>query len=99
MEQRRPARSPLRRCEAAQHVPATADGPDPAAKDTGMTRGEKGPTMGVEEEYFLVDPGSRTVVPAGSLVLRRAADILRDRVSGELTEYQFEAKTPPCSGL
>ncbi|WP_241779783.1 carboxylate-amine ligase [Streptomyces natalensis] len=83
----------------AQHVPAMAYGPDPAAKDTGMTRGEKGPTMGVEEEYFLIDPASRTVVPAGSLVLRRAADILCDRVSGELTEYQFEAKTPPCTGL
>ncbi|MFE7287660.1 glutamate--cysteine ligase [Streptomyces noursei] len=57
------------------------------------------PTVGVEEEYFLVDPETREVVPAGSRVLRRAATALADRVSGELTEYQIQAKTPPCAGL
>ncbi|MEU9117207.1 glutamate--cysteine ligase [Streptomyces sp. NPDC048483] len=64
-----------------------------------MISGEKYPTLGVEEEYFLIDPDSRDVAPAGSRVLRRAAPVLGDQVSGELTEYQIEAKTPPCGGM
>lgn len=57
------------------------------------------PTVGVEEEYFLVDAGSGDVVAAGSTVLRHAAPVLGGLVSGELSEYQLEAKTPPCGGL
>ncbi|MGW5049899.1 carboxylate-amine ligase [Actinokineospora sp. NPDC004072] len=53
--------------------------------------------MGVEEEFFLVDPDSGCVVAAGSRVLRRARAVLGDLVSGEFTEYQVEGKTPPCS--
>ncbi|MFK0296358.1 glutamate--cysteine ligase [Streptomyces sp. NPDC090442] len=64
-----------------------------------MTSGERVPTLGVEEEYFLIDPESRDVAPAGSRVLRRAATVLPSRISGELTEYQIEAKTPPCTGM
>ncbi|PJN38440.1 glutamate--cysteine ligase [Streptomyces sp. CB02959] len=64
-----------------------------------MSSDERIPTVGVEEEYFLVDPETREVVPAGSRVLRRAETTLADQVSGELTEYQIEAKTPPCAGL
>ncbi|MEU0939661.1 glutamate--cysteine ligase [Embleya sp. NPDC005971] len=55
--------------------------------------------MGVEEEYFLVDPADGTVATGGSRVLARARGTLGDLVSGELTEYQIEAKTPPCAGL
>jgi carboxylate-amine ligase len=55
------------------------------------------PTMGVEEEYFLVDPLSRTPRPAGARVVRRAASELGDLVSGEFNQCQLEVKTPPCA--
>lgn len=54
------------------------------------------PTIGVEEEYFLVDPDSRRPQPAGSRVVARAATELGGSVSGEFTQYQIEVKTPPC---
>ncbi|MET9291018.1 glutamate--cysteine ligase [Streptomyces sp. NPDC003077] len=54
-------------------------------------------TLGVEEEFFLVDPDSGAVVAAGSRVVRRAREALGDLVSGEFTEYQVEGKTPPCA--
>ncbi|WP_161500991.1 carboxylate-amine ligase [Embleya scabrispora] len=55
------------------------------------------PTLGVEEEYFLVDAGDGAVREAGSRVLRRARIEVGDLVSGEFSEYQIEGKTPPCS--
>ncbi|MEV6985378.1 glutamate--cysteine ligase [Sphaerisporangium sp. NPDC051017] len=55
------------------------------------------PLMGVEEEYFVVDPATREVAPRGAEVVRRAADRLHDRVGLEITMYQVEAKTPPCA--
>jgi carboxylate-amine ligase len=55
------------------------------------------PTMGVEEEYFLVHPDTRTVQPAGSTVVARASSLVGELVSGEFTEYQIEGRTPPCS--
>lgn len=55
------------------------------------------PTIGVEEEYFLVDPASRFVRAAGEVVVRRAAAQVGELVSGEFTEYQLEMKTPPCT--
>ncbi|GAA2511161.1 glutamate--cysteine ligase [Streptomyces gobitricini] len=56
------------------------------------------PTVGVEEEYFLVHPGTRGVEPAGAQVVARASAMVGDLVSGEFTEYQIEGKTPPCPG-
>ncbi|MGA4797718.1 carboxylate-amine ligase [Streptomyces lavendulocolor] len=56
------------------------------------------PTVGVEEEYFLVHPGTRGVAQAGSRVLARASAMVGDLVSGEFTEYQIEGKTPACPG-
>jgi carboxylate-amine ligase len=55
------------------------------------------PTIGVEEEYLLVDPDTRTPQPAGPPVVARAAADLGGSVSGEFTQYQIEVKTPPCS--
>ncbi|MFD0689393.1 carboxylate-amine ligase [Actinomadura fibrosa] len=52
--------------------------------------------FGVEEEYFVVDPGSREVVPRAAAVVRRAAAALGDRASSELVEFLAEAKTSPC---
>jgi glutamate---cysteine ligase / carboxylate-amine ligase len=53
--------------------------------------------MGVEEEYFVIDPISRTPRPAGPRVVARAATELGDLISGEFTRYQIEIKTPPCT--
>ncbi|GII65109.1 putative glutamate--cysteine ligase 2-3 [Sphaerisporangium krabiense] len=57
------------------------------------------PLMGVEEEYFVVDPATRAAMPRGAEVVRRAGRRLHDRVSLEFTMFQMEAKTPPCAGL
>ncbi|MEU4800010.1 glutamate--cysteine ligase [Streptomyces sp. NPDC023327] len=57
------------------------------------------PTVGVEEEYFLVDASQRTVAAAAPLVLARARPALGDLVSGEASAYQVEGKTPPCRTL
>jgi carboxylate-amine ligase len=53
--------------------------------------------MGLEEEYFLVDPDSRTPQPAAPRVIARAAGDLGDSISGELMLYQIEVKTSPCA--
>jgi carboxylate-amine ligase len=58
--------------------------------------GQGAPTIGVEEEYFLVNPIRRVPEPAGARVVARAAPSLGDRVAGEFTQYQLEVKTPPC---
>ncbi|MBW5422397.1 YbdK family carboxylate-amine ligase [Streptomyces sp. BG9H] len=57
------------------------------------------PTVGVEEEYFLVDTAQRTVVAAAPRVLARAEPVLGDLVTGEASRYQVEGKTPPCATL
>jgi carboxylate-amine ligase len=55
------------------------------------------PLMGVEEEYLLVDPATRRIVPAAAEVIGRAA--AGDLVTRELTRFQIEVKTPPCGNL
>ncbi|MCF6525840.1 YbdK family carboxylate-amine ligase [Streptomyces sp. JJ36] len=57
----------------------------------------RAPTVGVEEEYFLVRADSRAVEPAAGRVVARAAAALGDVVSGEFTDYQIEVRTPPCA--
>ncbi|AZM56975.1 glutamate--cysteine ligase [Streptomyces sp. WAC 01529] len=57
------------------------------------------PTVGVEEEYFLVDAAQRTVVAAAPRVLARAEPVLGGLVTGEASRYQVEGKTPPCGTL
>jgi carboxylate-amine ligase len=54
------------------------------------------PLIGVEEEYFLVDPRTWSPRPAGAQVVAAARDTLNDRVCGEFTQYQLEVNTPPC---
>jgi carboxylate-amine ligase len=56
------------------------------------------PTIGVEEEYFLVDPETHRPQPAAAAVIAQAAQ-LGDQISGEFTRYQIEIKTPPCAGV
>src|SRR4051812_18698122 len=55
------------------------------------------PTIGVEEEFFLIDPVSRLPRPVGETVVARAADIVGESVSGEFTRFQLEMRTPPCT--
>ncbi|MFF3341175.1 glutamate--cysteine ligase [Streptomyces flavidovirens] len=55
------------------------------------------PTVGVEEEYFLIHPRTRQLEPASARVLPRASAVVGDLVSGEFTQYQIEGKTPPCT--
>ncbi|MFJ5798713.1 carboxylate-amine ligase [Streptomyces decoyicus] len=50
----------------------------------------------MEEEFFLIDPGSRAVASLGSRVVARARETVGDLVSGEFDECQVEVKTPPC---
>ncbi|MEU3370563.1 glutamate--cysteine ligase [Streptomyces sp. NPDC006660] len=54
------------------------------------------PTIGVEEEYFLIDPGTRLAVPGGPRVAARAAGAVGDLVAPEFAECQVEGRTPPC---
>jgi carboxylate-amine ligase len=52
-------------------------------------------TLGVEEEFLLVDPASRMTVPGGPEVRKLAADHLGDRVSDEYYATQIEVHTRP----
>ncbi|GAA2001987.1 carboxylate-amine ligase [Catenulispora subtropica] len=53
-------------------------------------------TLGVEEEFVLTDPASRSTVPLGPDVCKRAADRLGERVARELYASQIEAHTRPA---
>lgn len=52
-------------------------------------------TFGVEEEFVLVDPGTRVTVPRAPEVRKIAADTLDERVAPELYATQIEAHTRP----
>lgn len=54
------------------------------------------PTVGVEEEFFLVDPRTRLIVPAGPAVAARAEGEVGDRVTKEFALCQVEGRTRPC---
>ncbi|WP_078946368.1 carboxylate-amine ligase [Streptomyces sp. NRRL B-3648] len=56
-------------------------------------------TVGVEEEFLLVDPVSRAVSPQGPQVAAAAAGELGHRVGTELTRYQVEGRTDPHTCL
>jgi carboxylate-amine ligase len=50
----------------------------------------------VEEEFLVVDPATRSVVPRAEAVLDHARPALGGRVSGEITKFQLETRTQPC---
>ncbi|MEU1408242.1 glutamate--cysteine ligase [Streptomyces sp. NPDC005728] len=57
-------------------------------------------TVGVEEEYLLVDPLTREVSPQGHKVVAQASSLgLGDRVGPELTCYQVEARSEPHTAM
>jgi carboxylate-amine ligase len=57
------------------------------------------PRFGVEEEFLVVDPVSRNVMPGAGAVISRAKARLGDRVSGELTHLQVETRTDACTSV
>jgi glutamate---cysteine ligase / carboxylate-amine ligase len=57
-------------------------------------------TLGVEEEYQIIDPETRALYPGAEGVLKRAKQTLgEDRVVPELRASQVEALTPICRSL
>ena len=56
-------------------------------------------TLGVEEEYQIIDPGTRGLSPAGEAVLERAQQSLGEQAAPELRTSQVEVMTPVCSTL
>ncbi|WP_425855316.1 carboxylate-amine ligase [Micromonospora sp. DT46] len=58
-----------------------------------------GPRLGVEEEFLLVDPVSRGVVPGAGAVVDRAVARLGSRVSGEITTLHVETRTDPTASV
>ena len=57
-------------------------------------------TLGVEEEYQIIDPETRALCPRAGDVLRRARQALgEDRVVPELRASQLEVLTPVCRTL
>ncbi|QLE76341.1 YbdK family carboxylate-amine ligase [Streptomyces rectiverticillatus] len=57
------------------------------------------PTVGVEEEYFLVEPVTRTLRPAVCAVRADVSPTLGDRVAAEIMLCQIEARTDPVTAL
>jgi glutamate---cysteine ligase / carboxylate-amine ligase len=68
----------------------------PSAKRGHTTAVAAPPTIGVEEEYFLVDPNTRAPTSAADRVIGRAQSVLGDAVAGEFTAFQIEVRTRPC---
>src|SRR5690349_11304915 len=58
---------------------------------------ERTPTLGVEEEFLLLDPARGWPVPAGPAVLRLFAD--RPGLQPELMRFQLETTTAVCGRL
>ncbi len=60
------------------------------------------PTVGLEEEHFVVDPTTRQPVPRGPQVVDAAAAQLGEGICCEFSRSQIELRTRPCvdaSGL
>ncbi len=65
-----------------------------------MSEREEGYTLGVEEEYQIVDPKTRELRARGGRVLRRARQVLgEEEVAPEMLASQLEIKTPVCRTL
>src|SRR5215204_570338 len=55
-------------------------------------------TLGIEEEYQIIDPETRALCPrAGDVLLRARQALGEDRVVPELRASQLEVLTPVCS--
>ncbi|MET8233536.1 glutamate--cysteine ligase [Micromonospora sp. NPDC005298] len=66
-----------------------------AEAPSGTTAGTDGLTVGVEEEFLLVDPHTGAAVPAVDLVLDQVPAELRGQVEREFQTSQIEIGSPP----
>ncbi|WP_066994249.1 carboxylate-amine ligase [Streptomyces cellostaticus] len=85
--------------QSEKRTPADAQ---PSVDSAGRQRpaaGSSEVTVGVEEEYLLVDPVSRQLSPQADKVVAQAAGDLGDRVTTEITRYQVEVRTDPHTSL
>src|SRR5580704_11636991 len=56
--------------------------------------------IGIEEEYFVVDLRTRNVRATMPKKFYRAAKaLLKDRLSGEMLQWQIEVMTSPCKSI
>lgn len=80
--------------------PADTGAAPPARPATRTTTGgvEVTQTLGVEEEFLVVDRESRELVPRGRELIEQVQD-LGDHVSAELNHCQIEVDTPVCTDL
>ncbi|WP_375296091.1 glutamate--cysteine ligase [Saccharothrix sp.] len=60
---------------------------------------DSGTTIGVEEEFLLVDPGTRRPVPRADDVLARVGAVPGGQVHGELHATQVEFASAVCTGV
>jgi carboxylate-amine ligase len=56
-------------------------------------------TLGVEEEFLVVDAATGALVPRSHQLLPRARDVLGEEVAPELNLCQIEVGTPVCQSL
>ncbi|MEU5843812.1 glutamate--cysteine ligase [Rhodococcus sp. NPDC047139] len=80
-----------RRPRRRSFAPATARKSGPA----NTSRADPGPTVGVEEEFFLVDPAAERLAESNELVIA-AGKLLGARIGHELKRIQVEVDTPVC---
>ena len=82
---------------AAAEAPATGDpGPRDAPGRAGTSSFVNARTLGVEEEFLLVDPDTGRPRAVGQAVLAASAD---RELAGELQQEQVETATKPCHTL
>jgi carboxylate-amine ligase len=70
---------------------------EPVAVAAGTERGDF--TIGVEEEYLVLDAGTGAPLPEGELLVGRGRQRLGDAIQTELQRAQLEVSTPVCGTL
>ena len=56
-------------------------------------------TLGIEEEYQIVDPETRQLAPMGETLIARGQELLQDQVKPEFLQSQIEIGTKPCNNI
>ena len=78
---------------------ASVDSPRPSDEERAALEGAAtaGPTIGVEEEFTLLDPATGVVVPGAADVIRECDDPVG--VGAESMRFMVETRTPVCHSL
>lgn len=56
-------------------------------------------TLGIEEEYQIIDPETRELAQGSSTLIERGQEILQDQIKPELMQSQVEVGTVPCRSI